>query len=64
MKLRDLDINIHDNFGYWDLPEVITGFKKVLKGFDTHAMSDHTLYLKGRKSMLRDLIIYLEKVVA
>lgn len=63
MKIGDLEINIHDNFGLYDLHEIISELKKFHENFDTHAMSDHANTLRGQKQMLGDIIKYLERIL-
>ena len=63
LKFEDLEINITEKFELYVLREIVTELERMLEHFDTRAMSDHKLYLEGRKSMLADIILYFERVM-
>ena len=41
--------------------EIIDTLTKIHNNFDTHAMSEHTLYLQGQKIMLNEIIKFIKK---
>jgi len=57
-----LNILIKDNGELHDLNEIIQELKKLEHCSSTKAMSDHQLFLQGKKEMLQDVISYLEKI--
>lgn len=49
--------------GFVNMNEVLEELRRVHKQFDTHSMNEHKLFLKGRHSMLADVISYLERTI-
>ena len=44
------------------LRDIIAELTDFINQFSTHAMSDHTLYLKGQKAAYEDCIAYLRRI--
>ena len=64
MDINELDINIADNDGTLrNINEIIEQLVLLYNNFDTRAMSNQTLFLQGKKDMLRSIITYL-KIIA
>ena len=57
-----LDINITDNGEFHNLNEIISELENLRHQSSTQAMSDHQLFLQGKKEMLSDIIKYLKKL--
>lgn len=57
-----LNTNIADNGELHDLNEIISEFENLRHQSSTQAMSDHQLFLQGKKEMLSDIIKYLKKI--
>lgn len=45
-----------------DIDAILVELREIHEQFSTHAMSDHALWLKGKKEMLSEIIEYLERV--
>lgn len=45
-----------------DIDAIIQELKEIHQNYNTHAMSDHGLWLKGGKEMLGEVIEYLERL--
>ena len=55
---------ISDNEGELrDISGIIEELETVRDNLSTHAMSDHVLFLKGRKEMLIEVIDYLKYII-
>ena len=55
----ELDINLRDTSMQEYVEELLTELQKLYDNMSTHAMSDHKLYLNGRKDMVFDIINYI-----
>jgi hypothetical protein len=54
---------ISDNSGdLRDISGIIFELEEIEGDFETHAMSDYTLYLQGKKDMLNEVIQYLKRI--
>jgi hypothetical protein len=58
----NLEINIAEQGGLYNLTEIIKELNKALNQFDTRAMSDYSLFLQGKRAGLVDVISYLNKI--
>jgi hypothetical protein len=63
MMMDGLSINIHEREGLYDLKEVRAELQTHYSSMDTHSLSDHVLWLKGRKAMLRDVLEYFDRII-
>ena len=55
--------NIPDNTGNLkDVDSIVKELEEVESNFDTSAMSDHQLFLCGKKEALQEVIEYLKRV--
>ena len=62
-SILDLDIIISDNEGKLrDVSEIGKQLSEVHACFDTHAMSDRVIFLRGQKDMLGQIIDYLARI--
>ena len=67
MTIHDLSKNISDHFNsspgnLRNIDEIIDELDRLHSNMDTHAMSDHELFLQGRKEMLGEVINYLKSI--
>lgn len=63
MNIENLPVSIPDSNFYEGLKEIHDYLVLAHKRFDTHAMSDHALFLQGEKEMLGKVIVYLQRVI-
>ena len=65
MKIEgiEVDINITDNSAKEFSQELITQLENVYNKMSTHAMSEYTLILQGKKQMLGEVINYLKYTI-
>ncbi len=57
-----LNISIADDGKFYDLKEIISELENLRHQSSTQAMSDHALFLQGKREMLSDIIKYLKKI--
>ena len=60
-ELKDIVENFSDQSVAEYKEDILPYLNEYCDNFDTHAMSDHQLYLLGQKNMLEQMIIFLER---
>lgn len=59
MTPNDLNIGLTDSSAKEFAEELISELTTLNQNIDTHAMTNHTNYLRGRKDMLSEIIEYI-----
>lgn len=60
--MTNLEVNISDNSAKEFSEQFLEQLEVWYEKQDTHAMSDYTMYLQGKKDMLFDVIEYLKQI--
>lgn len=58
----NLNINIAEQGGFYNLVEITEELEGLLSRFSTQAMNNHTLFLQGKREMLVEILSYLDKI--
>lgn len=61
MRVHDLNIGLPDTTASEFAEALLFELVSLQNGFSTHAMSDRTIFLQGKKEMLDEIIDYLKK---
>ena len=60
MKIEELDLNLSDsNYGQ----ELLNQLELLNESFHPFAMSEHILFLQGKKEMLEEIIQYIKRTL-